>query len=314
LAFGPGGTNLWSFGTSGILAEPPATDANGTIYLASTDGSFYVLAPDGILKWKAPLAQGTSGGPSLGNDGTIYVGSSARALYAFDQSGNLKWQWTAASAVIGTVSVGLDGTLFFGTQNTNYGRWDLPQVFPLYAILPTGVKRWETMIGSLAAGIACADNGTICFADAGSLTSLNADGTGRWTFVSTTNGVGTPTIGQNGRVYFSAGPMLYALQADIGAAPTSWPSFRGDAQLTGRAQAGGNRPQLRTAGVNPQGVFGFNLSGPAGSTLQIEVSTDLVRWNTFSTVAINISGDAAYFPDPAGSMAQRRFYRAVVVR
>ena len=58
------------------------------------------------------------------------------------------------------------------------------------------------------------------------------------------------------------------------------------------------------------GQFGFNLTGPAGRSLVVEASTDLVSWlplwtNTF-TGALN-------FSDPQSGVYSNRFYRARLI-
>jgi hypothetical protein len=56
------------------------------------------------------------------------------------------------------------------------------------------------------------------------------------------------------------------------------------------------------------GVFGFNISGPAGSGITIDYSTNLQNWIPLQT---NLLGNAPfYFTDPQSTAAQQRFYRA----
>ena len=56
------------------------------------------------------------------------------------------------------------------------------------------------------------------------------------------------------------------------------------------------------------GVFGFNVAGPAGSSVAIDYSADLKTWIPLQT---NLLGDGPlYFSDPGSPASQHRFYRA----
>ncbi|MDB6068646.1 MAG: repeat containing protein [Pedosphaera sp.] len=57
------------------------------------------------------------------------------------------------------------------------------------------------------------------------------------------------------------------------------------------------------------GVFGFNISGPAGQSVLVQGSTDLANWLPIST---NTIGTGAWkFTDPQSATNSSRFYRAV---
>ena len=56
------------------------------------------------------------------------------------------------------------------------------------------------------------------------------------------------------------------------------------------------------------GVFGFDVTGPAGSNVAIQASTDLQTWIPLQT---NLLGSGLlYFSDPQSTTNARRFYRA----
>jgi hypothetical protein len=55
-------------------------------------------------------------------------------------------------------------------------------------------------------------------------------------------------------------------------------------------------------------VFGFDVSGPSGSNVVIQASTDLKTWIPLQT---NLLGSGLlYFSDPQSTTNVRRFYRA----
>jgi hypothetical protein len=54
-------------------------------------------------------------------------------------------------------------------------------------------------------------------------------------------------------------------------------------------------------------VFGFDVSGPSGSNVVIQASTDLHTWIPLHT---NLLGSGLlYFSDPQSTTNVRRFYR-----
>jgi hypothetical protein len=62
------------------------------------------------------------------------------------------------------------------------------------------------------------------------------------------------------------------------------------------------------------GQFGFQLTGPAGQLVVVEISTDLVSWlpvwtNTFPGIGTNLS--ALTFTDPQSATFPHSFYRAL---
>jgi hypothetical protein len=57
------------------------------------------------------------------------------------------------------------------------------------------------------------------------------------------------------------------------------------------------------------GFFGFNVTGPVGQSVVMEVSTNLVDWLPLQT---NILGGVPwYFSDPDTANFTQRFYRAL---
>ncbi len=55
------------------------------------------------------------------------------------------------------------------------------------------------------------------------------------------------------------------------------------------------------------GAFGFNLNGPAGQSVVVEFSTDLLNWRPLWT---NTFTGALHFSDPQSGVSAQRFYRA----
>ena len=57
-------------------------------------------------------------------------------------------------------------------------------------------------------------------------------------------------------------------------------------------------------------MFGFNVTGPSGSNVVIQASTNLQTWIPLQT---NLLGSGLlYFSDPQSTTNVQRFYRAVI--
>ena len=67
-------------------------------------------------------------------------------------------------------------------------------------------------------------------------------------------------------------------------------------------------PLLLATGTITNGSFVFTLSGNAGCTYAVEMSTNLVGWVPYGTIS-NAAG-LVDFTDPAASNSITRFYRA----
>jgi hypothetical protein len=59
------------------------------------------------------------------------------------------------------------------------------------------------------------------------------------------------------------------------------------------------------------GYFGFDISGPPGSNVIIQTSTDLQTWTPLQTNQLNTNG-LLYFSDTQSSISSQRFYQAVL--
>jgi hypothetical protein len=58
-------------------------------------------------------------------------------------------------------------------------------------------------------------------------------------------------------------------------------------------------------------VFGFDVSGPSGSNVVIEGSTDLQTWIPLQTNGLGGTG-LLYFSDSQAATNSKRFYRALL--
>lgn len=84
-ALRPDGTLKWRFQTQGVVFSSPAIDADGVIFIASsepTDHHVYAINPDGSEQWRFLLGgPEQQSSPVIGSDGAIYVGADDGKLH-----------------------------------------------------------------------------------------------------------------------------------------------------------------------------------------------------------------------------------------
>ncbi|MCX5884501.1 MAG: PQQ-binding-like beta-propeller repeat protein [Proteobacteria bacterium] len=200
----------WTFPAGGNLYSSPSIASDGTVYIASFNGSLYAVNPDGSQKWVNTLD--TRGGniyssPAIGADGTIYVGSLWGELYAIKSDGSTKWVFTTNGAVKSSPAIGADGTIYAGT----IGGY-------LYAIYPDGTQKWLfTGVSMQWSSPSISENGTIYVGTWGSgLYAINStDGSLKWIFSDAGYVYPSPAIGADGTIYVgSNNGYLYALDVN----------------------------------------------------------------------------------------------------
>ena len=101
--------------TESIDAAPAVAD--GTVYVASTDGNMYAFdaaSGETVEGWPVELENGSASPPTVA-DGTVYVGDDGGLLYAIDaESGQLQWRFGTDGAIKGSPTV-VDGTVYVGS-------------------------------------------------------------------------------------------------------------------------------------------------------------------------------------------------------
>jgi outer membrane protein assembly factor BamB len=86
---GKTGVLKWSFSPGYLLdSSSPALGADGTVYIAATNGDLYALtAPatgtTGVVRWVTHVEDEVDSSPSIGGDGTVYITSVDGRLSAF---------------------------------------------------------------------------------------------------------------------------------------------------------------------------------------------------------------------------------------
>jgi outer membrane protein assembly factor BamB len=225
----------------GGLALPLHINEKGTEPTASIGGYFFSFAQDGTLYavgsgglvayghdrntlWTQDIAAG--GEPALGSDGTIYVGGNG-AFSAINPDGTGKWSYTLTGHLVASPAIASDGTVYFGSDDSN-----------LYALDSNGGVKWKfATAGAIKSTPALAKNGTVYFGDTDhNLYAIGSDGKLKWKF--TTGGqVFSPTIGDDGTIYFQNGEgKLFAIQdaESNGGLDGQWPKRGAGSRNTAR--------------------------------------------------------------------------------
>lgn len=222
------GSEKWSFEVGGE-ADDPAVGTDGTVYVGSAGGRLVALSEDGLLEWefKAP---GDIRSPSLGKDGSLYCSAATLKMYCLDDKGTVKWEFKPEGDLpkydglfkwantLDVPSVGDDGTIYMGSfvnpgvasGGQQIPGYAVPQQSKIYAVNPTGEKKWEYARpdspyaihtptigrdGTLYAGTSC-----------WKVVALDPDSTLLWEF-NTDEGtrecpsVYSPSIGKDGLLY-----------------------------------------------------------------------------------------------------------------
>ena len=143
-----------SLSPSGLpMFTSPAVGPDGTIYQIDPNGAINALAPDGSKKWSSDKVLGQKqsqiptgslnydlgSSPAVAADGTIYAGSENGGIYKFKPSDGSNTQvFSEGKYQGGSVVIGPDNSLYVGDIRGT-----------VYAVGPTGAKRYGTSIRSL---------------------------------------------------------------------------------------------------------------------------------------------------------------------
>lgn len=191
----------------------PALAPDGTVYLHSSEGFIYALAPDGGLKWTQQVNWFPYAPPTSGPDGTLYVGS-IWSVFAISPLGQIVWQFDDANAQAVQIAPtsGPDGNLYgvFDPGSPGLGAYSLthggqylwnnigsPRMFEyggLGAEMRFGPSQSGGPVDQLYVGMDLrGDN---------QLYAFSLDGDQRWAIPVGPNGYGAqPVIGRDGTVY-----------------------------------------------------------------------------------------------------------------
>lgn len=148
-------------------------------------------------------------------------------LYALNPDGSKKWHsWTGGTGESSPVIDG-QGTIYLGVNET------------FRALKPDGTQKWYFGYPIVNGAAAIAADGTVYFpginSGVGILFTFNSKGEIMSYSPVGALGASSPTIGEDGTVYFgSRYKPFYALKGKAPLAKSPWPKFRGNLRQTGR--------------------------------------------------------------------------------
>jgi uncharacterized repeat protein (TIGR03803 family) len=311
--------------TGGVVHDGDGNVYGTTVYGGNNKGTVYEVSPDGTMTNLYVFNGMTDGGYpydalTLGRDGNFY-GTTRGGLHS-NPGTVFKISPTGALTTLHYFSGGSDGgnpysALVQGSDGDFYGTTSAGGITTngtIFKISPGGVF---TNLYLFTGGTDGADPraGLTLGVDGNFYGVSSAGGT---------NGYGTLfEVSPEGK--FSS---LYSFTGgDDGANPQAGLVLGSDGNLYGmttQGGAGGNGVVFRLTvgslssilipidsafGFN-NGIFGFDVSGPAGSRLVIQVSSDLRSWTSMQTN--QIGSGSVYFSDPQSSTNHQRFYRVVL--
>jgi outer membrane protein assembly factor BamB len=269
LAIRPNGSIKWIAKVPGTVEATPAILLDGRIAFANSEGTLYVVNPDGTPSWRfdtGSICQCFAESSAIGSDGTIYLGT-RDTLYALYPDGTVRWTFPAG--ISGAPAVAPDGTVYLPSSS-------------LHAIGPDGQEQWQFdasdtlgVGGSPAVG----PGGTI-YANSflPTVYAINPDGTLKWKYKvadccasdvpASPAGApdGTVYVGELTQVIPSVQGVMVALNPDgtlkweqhYGGSPTS-ASIGGDGTIY--FGSGTHNPAALFA-VNPDGTLKWRYKDP----------------------------------------------------
>jgi len=236
-AVSPDGKKRWEFVTGGPVVSSAAINTEGVVYFGSQDRKFYALSADGAKRWEFSTRGAITSSPAIGSAGEIYFTSTDGKLYSLNADGTLRWNLETGGITASSPVLGADGTIFLSVNQTHC------------AIAADGKFKWQRAFwhppadcfGESAAAVL--GNNTVVFTggDGVVMTVPADDGAQQWYWNYWLDGPGysSPLVASDGTVYaIGLYGRLGALQRDVALAKTSWPTFRGNSQRTGRVFKG----------------------------------------------------------------------------
>lgn len=201
-SFTPNGTVRWKYHTGDKIYSSPAITNNGSIIFGCWNDYVYSLSMNGKLYWKYKTGDDIWGTPALDDSGNIYIVSYDDMLYCLHPNGTLKWNITVGR-IIGNPTISQDGIVYVRAYTV------------FWAIYPNGSIKWKMSIpySDHASSSPAIDKDGIIYIGCGkNLYSVYPNGTVRWIYRTGGAIYTSPTISNDGYIYFGTGGRhLFAL-------------------------------------------------------------------------------------------------------
>lgn len=274
------GTLLWTYDAGNTISSSPAVTPGGAICFGTVSG-LMAITNAGVVasnKWTFPTSQAVFSSPAAAPDGTVYFLNPGAGCYAINQDGSTKWSYPFQSTGLSSPAIGSDGTIYIvGDSN-------------LYALTPSGAKKWAYNISSQSGSPAIAPDGTIYVATGpgSSLYAVNPDGSQKWVIHGGGSSTGeSAAIGTDGTIYVGSGN-LAAFAPDsslLWSSQTPTNNFDQSSPVIGKGGA------IYAADETTRNLYAF---GADGQVIWIATVGTGVRSGAATAPAIDTAGNIFY--------------------
>lgn len=186
------GQRIWSTPLDGGIPGAPALGPDGTVYVGTTEGGLFAVAPDGSLRWQQNLGGWARTTPIVAG-GNLYIGTNAGSVLALGRDGSQQWRADLGQQVQGLALAG-DGSLYASTMDA-----------ALHAFSPDGTPRWSANLGGArpTAPVVGPDGTVYLGAEDGRFHAVSPDGQQVHTFEFGDTIFVAPLVSPDGAVYLS---------------------------------------------------------------------------------------------------------------
>jgi outer membrane protein assembly factor BamB len=176
--------------------------ADGSVIVASFDGTVAAVGPDGRRRWSFAAGDRIYSTPAIDGEGVVYFGADGGSLYALEAGGRSRWTILPADETgkpelqdVDTAPVLGDGAGFVGAG---------PYV---YAFDLRGAIRWRTATGGkVFSSPALLPDGTVVVGSQDDkLWALRSGGAVRWTYPTAADVDGSPAVDEARQVVYVGG-------------------------------------------------------------------------------------------------------------
>jgi outer membrane protein assembly factor BamB len=311
VALNPDGSTRWKRPLPGGPTSAMTIDWDGTVFLAQNE-MVEAIDTNGHRRWERIASHFSPALVALGPSGHLHLpgGNTVDRLH---RNGTPADSLGELESRPGPIAIATDGSLYFAIPFTQlqaltpdgrvrfgfggfHGGLREPVLGPeqrafvtsqvasnwrTYAVGPAGEELWN--FASEVSGLVATDTGGLILARPNHVTALDAAGQIHWQYDTSGFTPPPPFLTDDGRLVFSAGNRMIALQTDLRPATGGWSMWRADPQRSGRTVVSSRILDLRPE--NP-GSWALSFAGKRGARCWVERSKNLSEWEVvIDTVA-----------------------------
>jgi len=195
--------------TGASFYSSPCIGPDGTVYIGDEEGKLHAINPNGTLKWTFLASNDFNSSPAINATGDrIYIGCSNDTLYAINTAdGSPAWKYPASAEISSSPVIANDGAIIFGEESDSGN---------VYILNPDGSLRHKFSALAPIVSSPAISGSKIYFAADTLFYALDTNGVDYTTYSLSDEVISSPSIGQNGKIYFGCNDAkLYALNPDL---------------------------------------------------------------------------------------------------